>query len=681
VTGGLLWWILRAHWAAGLVLLLPLPEASRPALIAAALAFAAGTALDRAGVSRASWRRFANPLVLVAAFPAAADLLYGRRDLLAAASLLLLGVQSVRLLLPKRARDGWQLCALSFLGFLAVAASTTAARFAALLFLYTGLSAGALWALQIEGDAEREGRTARPGISPLFAARMLALSTVAGTLVTALLFALIPRIGVGRIAPHLGRPAGLSGFSDGISLRDVTAVKTDRRVIARVEFPLLGRSLSPTTLHLRGFTYSRFDGARWTRLGAPRRSVPKTGLVYPGAPHPQGANLSIADIALEPTDHDALFVYGSPVTIEGRLGTLLLDDEGNYAFARPSHSAVRYRLLFSPEVLPSAPATATLQPDQYLALPPGSERIRALAHRVAPAGLPPTERAERFLRFLRSGFRYTLTDPAASVEDFLFVRRAGHCEHYATALCLLLRAAGIPARIAAGYMGGEWSAIGRYLIVRQSDAHAWTEAWLSGRWVTLDGTPPEEGSSSPVRTGFAGIVLDWVVQQWGKHVVNYSLETQVGAVAAGRRALERAPARLSRLAAPGGDLRRLAPLLLPAILAVAIVLAVRRRSGPLFGGRTGPGRKTAAMRLPRSYTRLLRALERAGHRKAAGTTLDAMVRTAADGRADLAPCVGRFLALYHRDRFGVPELTREERREADRLADRLRRGVSRPVAS
>jgi hypothetical protein len=87
------------------------------------------------------------------------------------------------------------------------------------------------------------------------------------------------------------------------------------------------------------------------------------------------------------------------------------------------------------------------------------------------------------------------------------------------------------------------------------------------------------------------------------------------------------------------------------------------------------------MRLPRSYARLLRALERAGHRKTAGTPLDAMIRAAAAGRPDLTASAGRFLALYHKDRFGVPELTREERREADRLAGRFRRGVSRPAAS
>ena len=96
------------------------------------------------------------------------------------------------------------------------------------------------------------------------------------------------------------------------------------------------------------------------------------------------------------------------------------------------------------------------------------------------------------MEYLRSQpFQYTLTPPAFGaqpVDEFLFETREGFCEHYASALTVLLRAAGLPARVVMGYQGGEFNAIGGYYIVRQSDAHAWTEVWLEDEgWVRVDG--------------------------------------------------------------------------------------------------------------------------------------------------------------------------------------------------
>jgi hypothetical protein len=96
------------------------------------------------------------------------------------------------------------------------------------------------------------------------------------------------------------------------------------------------------------------------------------------------------------------------------------------------------------------------------------------------------------LLFNRGGFRYSLTPPrlgADPVDEFLFDTRIGFCEHYATSFVLLMRVAGIPARVVTGYQGGEWNEFGDYLIVRQGDAHAWSEVWLDGQgWVRIDPT-------------------------------------------------------------------------------------------------------------------------------------------------------------------------------------------------
>jgi hypothetical protein len=188
----------------------------------------------------------------------------------------------------------------------------------------------------------------------------------------------------------------------------------------------------------------------------------------------------------------------------------------------------------------------------------------------------------------------------------------------------------IPARVAAGYLGGEWSDVGNYLIVRQSDAHAWTEAWIDGGWVTLDATPPL-GEHSPffTRTGRVGIYVDWARQRWNKYVVNYSLKMQAESVSEGWAALRRARAVMSHGFAPGRDLRRRAGFLAAALLPSFLLAAFLWR---VLGGResrNGPDavRDRGNTRAPRPYARLLRRLAACGQ-SSPGTTFEEMLHRA-----------------------------------------------------
>jgi hypothetical protein len=608
---------------------------------------------------------------MLGAAAAAADLFLGSGDLLTSMALLILGVQSVKFLLPKNHRDGWQLCAISFLEFLAAAAATTEIQFAAFLFLFLGMSAGAMWALQAEESTETWG-TPVPRVSPGFAVVLLLLSSMAGFLLTAVLFTVTPRIGIGHFLRLPGNRGGITGFSDAISLRDVTSVKVDRRVVARIEYPELAAGVSPRELYLRGATYARFDGMKWRRAESPRRRVRKAGIHYLLSPQ-TAVPLSTAEIFLEPMGSKALFVYSGTVLVEGSLGTVRTDGRGNYRLPG-GHSAIRYSIRFPPPR--SSRGDRTEAPDDsYLALPPGSDGIRELAGQVTSQASSDLERAELARRFFLSGFRYTLTDVASSVEEFLFRKKAGFCEHYAAGLTLLLRGAGIPARVAAGYLGGEWSDIGKYLIVRQSDAHAWTEAWIDGRWITLDATPPQ-GDTSPffARTGTFGLYFDWVRQRWNKYVVNYSLQMQAQAVSGGWFALRRAGIRFR------GAIRERNSHVLRGAGAFGLAVVVFLIAWRMRGGGSSlrfRGTREGNIRLPRPYARLLRHLSTAGHRRSPGTPLEDMLLTAAGKTPGLLPDAFRFLFLYHRDRFGPRPLSAEESFEAGRLADALRRSLSR----
>jgi hypothetical protein len=135
-----------------------------------------------------------------------------------------------------------------------------------------------------------------------------------------------------------------------------------------------------------------------------------------------------------------------------------------------------------------------------LALPEGfNPRTVALAQQWRASARDDAEVVRDALDLFHQKFSYTLNAPLLgrdAMDDFLFETRAGFCEHFASAFTVLMRAAGIPARVVIGYQGGYWNALGNYLVVRQSDAHAWSEIWLDGRgWVRVDPT----GAVSPQR--------------------------------------------------------------------------------------------------------------------------------------------------------------------------------------
>ena len=667
-----LWWSLRAHWALALALLALFTDAARWALLLAAFAWAAGVAMDRADTSRTSLSRLGSPIVALFLAAAAADFLFGSRDLLASLSLLVLGVQSVKFLLPKESRDGWQLCAVALLEFLAAAAGTDELAFALFAFLFFVASAGAMGALH-DQEAEESGRP--PGgyaVPARAAAAVLLAAGIGGFLASAVLFAVIPRLEFRQVLERFGRARGVVGFSGTIRPGEVTGLKSDLRVAARVEFPELRPGLLPANLYLRGAVYTRYEDGVWRHGGTTPLPVQRAGFQHfvGDATAPD----STADITLEAADHPALFTYGHPTLIEGAFAPVLSDMDGNLSIARSGHPTLRYRVRFASD-LPPRPRSGRRPGTVDLAFPGGYEDVRSLAREIAGDAGTDDERAKRIVRFFGSGFRYTLTDPAASLREFLFRKRAGYCEHYAAGLSLLLRGAGIPSRVAAGYLGGEWNDVGKYLIVRQSDAHAWVEAWIDGRWVTLDATPsPADSSPFRRRTGTIGLYADWIRQRWDKYVVNYSMRMQADAVKEGVRAVRRSGTafRFRGWDGIGGTARRAAGwalLAAPALYLLYRLLRKRRIS-------SGNGSPSGLPPLPGPYARLVRRLERNRFRRHPGETLEEALAAAVGARPDLSGDAVLFLGLYHRDRFGPAALPRGARKEAFRLAERLRRGIS-----
>ncbi len=272
-------------------------------------------------------------------------------------------------------------------------------------------------------------------------------------------------------------------------------------------------------------------------------------------------------------------------------------------------------------------------------------------------------------------FRYTLDLPAtrdeASIEGFLFRRRAGHCEYFSTAMAVLLRSRGIPVRNVNGFLGGEWNDGARYLAVTGNHAHSWVEVWFPGwGWVPFDPTPAGRGEVVAGADGWAWSTRLWVdglEYRWYKWVVDYDMDRQLsvfrgigsvfsrGADAGIGRGDRRTPV---RVAAPW--------LLAPLGLALLWLLSSRRRRS---GGRPP--------RVSRVYLSLRKAYARAGWAPGdAGGPLE-FARALESEQAPGADDASRVVELYLRARFSGRAADPSTARELDAHASRAKAAVRR----
>jgi transglutaminase-like putative cysteine protease len=306
----------------------------------------------------------------------------------------------------------------------------------------------------------------------------------------ALLFVLFPRLA----APLWGLPQAAratTGLSDTMSPGMIAELTQEDTVALRADFD--GPPPPASLRYWRGPVLSRFDGRTWTA-----RAIRPEGTLVPY----EGRGVAYT-VTLEANDRPWLFALELPAALPrfadaGTTDDVVLTADQQLVARRPVVQVRRYAQL---SLLAGRHAASPRAAADNLRLPQGSNpRTRELSRTLRERH--PDDRAlvQAVLAMFRDeDFTYTLAPgvvhPRDPVDGFLFESRRGFCEHYASAFAVLLRGAGIPARIVTGYQGGELNPRGNYLIVRQSDAHAWAEVLLDGAWERFDPT----GAVSPLR--------------------------------------------------------------------------------------------------------------------------------------------------------------------------------------
>jgi transglutaminase-like putative cysteine protease len=309
-----------------------------------------------------------------------------------------------------------------------------------------------------------------------------------------ILFFLFPRIQGSLFGLSLAGSAR-SGFSDNMAPGSVANLVENNEVAFRAIF----RSPVPSSelLYWRGIVFQSFDGRKW-HADKQLREYQKV---------PEGDHPVAYSVSLEPHNNRWLFALDMPASIPPQAKFLT---DYTLRAKRPVNRKLRYEMTSNTRYRSHEANQWTLH--QMTRLPAGGNpKARSLAAAIAKDARNDEEKIDRILDYFKTnGFSYTLQPPklgADSVDDFIFNSKKGYCEHYASAFAFMLRSVDIPARIVGGYQGGEANPYADYLIVRQSDAHVWVEAWLPEQgWIRVDPTAvvaPDrisegiEGSLSP----------------------------------------------------------------------------------------------------------------------------------------------------------------------------------------
>ncbi len=506
-------------------------------------------------------------------------------------------------------------------------------------------------------EAERNGGPAAARALPASRGVVtLGLAAAGGSLlVTLALFFVIPRIGEATLALTAPSRRMIVGFSDRVELGAIGELETDSSVAMRIRVG--DASLTPhlvNELRWRGVALDYFDGQAWTitrRRRAPLGRV-SVGKAEPGGV-PGAGQLLTQEIFLEPIGTDTLFAAPRILRVRVPFGTALVDDMGALSM---SHGASR--LEYTVDSIVGGRALDRLSPaaqGRFLQLPSVAPRIAALAQEITAGSAGPAAAAQALTGYLRREFKYTLslerTTTLPPLEEFLFERRAGNCEYFASALAVMLRSLGIPARVVTGFQRGEWNPYGEYFLVRMSDAHAWVEAYVAGSgWLTLDPSPRVE--SMTAAWAGASLFLDALRLRWHRYIVNWSSHDQLAAAATVRHAAgawrnwrEHWP--------PGPGLWAWAALV---ALAGIMTWSLRRR---------GWSPRSPVRRAPDFYRRALRTLARRGLRPQLGETAREFAGRVGGATPTCAPEFARITSAYEAVRFGARQLLPAEQSEIE----------------
>ncbi len=459
----------------------------------------------------------------------------------------------VKLFSVHRDRDHVYLAVLSFLAVLAAAVMTVDSLFLGAFSLFMLLAVTTFISMEMRRSSKvavvRARENAAKPMAMAWALSGAGVAILGAVLIFAAgIFFLLPRLSAGYLSNFAPRNEWVSGFSDNVQLGMIGQIKQSDTIVMHVQIE--GDHGSATELKWRGIALANFDGRRWfnfinqagelrserglfdlraeqMRLG----NLPR--VAKPGAFRPLSYRVS-----MEPLGTNIVFLASVPTAISSSFQYISLDEGGSVfnldrrrltetytatsEVPQQETSLLRTRRSGLAQIPPAVAIT-------YRQLPHLDPRVRTLAEQITAGAATDYDKAIGIEQYLKAHFTYTLDmgtrAPADPLVYFLFERKQGHCEYFASAMAVMLRTVGVPARIVNGFRGSEYNDLTGSYIVRGRNAHSWVEAYIGGTWVAFDPTPPD-----PVRTNRRWtrllLYVDAAREFWREWVILYDFQRQ-----------------------------------------------------------------------------------------------------------------------------------------------------------
>jgi transglutaminase-like putative cysteine protease len=684
-----------------------------PFVVVAIAAFVASWFWGERLVGRAGF--IWNTIVVAAILYLGASMMLGVMDIVLAASIFAVTLLINRLYNLRSPREYAQLHLMMLL-CLSGGAILSADLMFGVSFLVFAIAA--IWSLTLallRAEIEEEARSnqiADHGLTTLTSHRVVSTrlfvfqggQAMAAIAAAAVIFVLFPRLQFNKWGRAGAAGGSTAGFSGQVDLSGKGMIKDDPRVAFRVFFSDGSHITGGTELgyYWRGATMDEYDGRAWANTGDPARQrpvQPPWGLISlgdrSGVDHPAKETREPEEISIELVPDVAQNVLFATGAVQGlrfqhkgvipagtKPLTLWTTEDGDLSYKPQQQAEFRYtiRTILDddiPRLRGQGRDYDAIDTDRYLQLPDKlNTRITTLGKRLG-AGKDPAEAVTAVTRYL-SAYTYSLDVRAGGADplsSFLFEVRAGHCEYFATATAVLLRAAGVPTRLVTGFYGGRFISNGNYYALRQGDAHAWAEVYFPKTgWTTVDATPVGDREAH-VGSLYSAVALwvDGTRTQWRNLVVEYDLLTQIRGV----RALISAANDLSaRLAGRGKTtrLQRAGSMFAAGTLLLVLVVLARMlfRRQWRWTRRGAPQLKlTDAQRRALQLDReLFRRLARRGIARRPSQTARELAAEVRERKLPMSDVVDRVLDRTLASRYGQRPLTAADVRE---LRDQLRR--------
>lgn len=457
-----------------------------------------------------------------------ADYLWISREFLTVTVHLVIFLAIVKLFTAKNRRDYFYLEIVAFLEILAASMISANTSFFAGLALFLFFAVATFASAEIKRSGASHQVVIRTNKRVNLRLAFLTVSVTLGILVmSSVMFFLLPRTARAAFQHLIPERYHIAGFSNELNLGRIGELKLRQTPVAHIR--ALDDSGSVPQMLWRGSSLRTFDGHRWINPPIETGEMLRSqggGLIQLATDDQRRkeGQRAVYEINLQSIASDTIFVAGTPEFLQ--INTAYVRRMSDEGLKTPSSTpnGIRYVVYSFLDPVRDEVALSTRSRIEHLILPPTNDRVIELARSLGtPLAIE---------KHLKESYRYSLELPKTIPDDpmvyFLFNRRAGHCEYFASAMAVMLRVINVPSRVVTGFAGGIQNEMSGWHVLRAADAHSWVEAWIDGQgWVTFDPTP-----SDPDQSGFGmrekwAMWVDALDTFWQDWVLGYTLDQQL----------------------------------------------------------------------------------------------------------------------------------------------------------